>query len=153
MPIRVAWPASSEYRVGAAAPVVAADGRVNRPKLESENNDRVSAGARACLLATNARDYSPARRRFTRSVGDIRPRECHRLRPLCASLSVLHCDLPTAIRNQSLFSEGLQSFRNAGPLDSQRAALVRGDGAGTTWPKRYAAATDAAGLRATMSAT
>jgi hypothetical protein len=33
--------------------------------------------------------------------------------------SVLHCDLPTAIRNQSLFSEGLQSFRNAGPADAK----------------------------------
>ena len=36
-------------------------------------------------------------------------------------------------------------------LQAKRVARV--DGAGTTWPKRYAAATDAAGLRATMSAT
>ena len=27
------------------------------------------------------------------------------------SLAVLHCDLPTAIRNQSLFSEGLPALR------------------------------------------
>ena len=39
---------------------------------------------------------------------------------------LLHGDLPTPIRNQSLFSEGVQSFRHSGPADAkhERQKLV-----------------------------
>ena len=64
---------------------------------------------------------------FTRSVGDIRPRECHKLRlPRAPFPCGPSCDLPTPIRNQSLVSKGVQGFRHAGPTDPkhERQELV-----------------------------